>query len=257
MRRLLGGRDADQLALSFDDIPRTADELLVRLRALGLPPRYARLRLTRNRTVMVSFSGGELRVHSAYLQAPREVHAAMVTFVSGRTRAARQAARAVILAYPIDRAPAPVRRAPRTRAEDRGIVDELRQWHDQYNADYFGGALRPVTLRVSRKMRSRLGHYTASTPGGAPAEIAIGREHLERHGWTEVLHTLLHEMVHQWQDETGRPIDHGAGFRAKARDVGITAAARRTVRSRRGVAAIPPAPVTRAASAAADGERPC
>jgi hypothetical protein len=42
-----------------------------------------------------------------------------------------------------------------------------------------------------------------------------------------VLHTLLHEMVHQWQDETGRAIDHGAGFRAKARDVGIAAAARR------------------------------
>ena len=34
-------------------------------------------------------------------------------------------------------------------------------------------------------------------------------------------------MVHQWQDETGRAIDHGAGFRAKARDVGIAAAARR------------------------------
>ena len=33
-------------------------------------------------------------------------------------------------------------------------------------------------------------------------------------------------MVHQWQDETGRAIDHGAGFRAKAREVGIAAVAR-------------------------------
>ena len=33
--------------------------------------------------------------------------------------------------------------------------------------------------------------------------------HLRRHGWDEALHTLLHEMVHQWQDETGYPIDHG------------------------------------------------
>ena len=30
-------------------------------------------------------------------------------------------------------------------------------------------------------------------------------------------------MVHQWQDETGRPIDHGRAFRAKAREVGIAA----------------------------------
>ena len=78
-------------------------------------------------------------------------------------------------------------------------------------------------------MRSRLGHYTAATALGDAAEIAISWSHLRRHGWEEALHTLLHEMVHQWQDETGRPIDHGAAFRAKARDVGIEAAARRMV----------------------------
>ena len=41
--------------------------------------------------------------------------------------------------------------------------------------------------------------------------------------------TLLHEMVHQWQHETGRVVDHGAEFRRKAREVGITPAARRDV----------------------------
>jgi hypothetical protein len=46
-----------------------------------------------------------------------------------------------------------------------------------------------------------------------------------------VLDTLLHEMIHQWQDETHRPIDHGRAFRAKAREVGITASARRAPRS--------------------------
>jgi hypothetical protein len=34
--------------------------------------------------------------------------------------------------------------------------------------------------------------------------------------------TLLHEMVHQWQAETGQPVDHGRAFRRKAREVGIT-----------------------------------
>lgn len=78
-------------------------------------------------------------------------------------------------------------------------------------------------------MRSRLGHYTAATHPGERAEIAISRAHVWRHGWEEALHTLLHEMVHQWQDERGHPIDHGAGFRARARELGITPSARRTV----------------------------
>src|SRR5262249_34682192 len=83
-------------------------------------------------------------------------------------------------------------------------------------------------IRISRRMHSRLGHYTAASPGD-PAEIAISWRHLRRHGWQEALHTLLHEMVHQWQDETGHTIDHGAVFRAQAREVGIGPAARRSL----------------------------
>jgi len=60
-----------------------------------------------------------------------------------------------------------------------------------------------------------------------PAEIVVSRRHIRRHGWEEALHTLLHEMVHQWQDEQGFAIDHGSSFRAKAREVGITPSARR------------------------------
>jgi hypothetical protein len=36
-------------------------------------------------------------------------------------------------------------------------------------------------------------------------------------------------MVHQWQDLNGMPVDHGAGFRTKARAVGITPLACRAV----------------------------
>ena len=59
-------------------------------------------------------------------------------------------------------------------------------------------------------------------------EIAVSRRHL-RHGWAEVEATLLHEMVHQWQAETGRPVDHGPGFRRKAEAVGVVGRARRKV----------------------------
>jgi hypothetical protein len=40
---------------------------------------------------------------------------------------------------------------------------------------------------------------------------------------------LLHEMVHQWQAESGLRIDHGRTFRQKAREVGVMPAAKRTI----------------------------
>jgi hypothetical protein len=179
----------------------------------------------------VSFGGGELRVHEGYLDAPPEVLRAIIVFVEGRTRAERRDAQRAIVGFPI-RAPKPPARRERTRPEDQPLVDKLTEWHRRYNQWHFGGRLRPATVRVSRRMRSRLGHYTAAVPGGEPAEIAISRGHLRKHGWDEVLHTLLHEMVHQWQDEVGHSIDHGATFRAKAREVGIAPLARRALAMR-------------------------
>ena len=78
-------------------------------------------------------------------------------------------------------------------------------------------------------MKSRLGHYTLRGQTRHHQEIVISRRHIRRHGWDEAVQTLLHEMVHQWQDETGRPVDHGAEFRHKSKLVGITPRARRSV----------------------------
>lgn len=222
-------RDAgEQLALALEGPPRTADELLDRLRRLGLA-RITRCRLTRNRNVMVSFSGGELRVHEGYLGAPEGVLRAVVRFVEGHSRDERRAAQRVILGFPIARPPSVPRRRARTRPEDDAIARRLAEAHRDFNARFFAGRLREVPIRVSRRMRSRLGHYTAIGSAGEPAEIAISRSHLRRHGWEEALHTLLHEMVHQWQDEAGLAIDHGATFRRMAREIGIVASAKREV----------------------------
>jgi hypothetical protein len=77
-------------------------------------------------------------------------------------------------------------------------------------------------------MRRRLGHYAPATPGESlGAEIVISRRHIRRDGWRQALETLLHEMVHQWQDESGHPLDHRAGFRQKAIEVGISPRASR------------------------------
>lgn len=227
MRRLQ--HSAAQLTLVFDAAPRTADELFARFRAFGLR-RMTALRLTRNRNVMVSFRGAELRVHRGYLDAPDDVLQAIVVFVEGRTRAERLRAKRRLLDFPIrcdDLAPR--RSRERTHPDDERAAERLTEWHARYNAELFGAELRAIRVRVSRRMRARLGHYIAATTAGEPAEIAISRRHLRRHGWEEALQTLLHEMVHQWQDERGMPIDHGRAFRQKARELGISPYARRIV----------------------------
>ena len=192
---------------------------------------------------MVSLRGAELRVHEGYLVG-----------AAGRSRGDRR-----------------VRRGPVARRAARGDQDEssrsparrcARQWPPRANAAR-GRAARaearrsgtrgstrstsaercePVPIRVSRRMKSRLGHYTAGRLDGRTAGPQRQRRRVGRSrsagvtfagtGGTRSLHTLLHEMVHQWQDETGLPIDHGPRFRAKARDVGIDAAAKRAVAHR-------------------------
>jgi SprT-like family len=223
-----------QLSLPLFDPapPRTGDELLARLRALGLR-RTERLVLTGNRTVMVSFHGGALRAHRVFLDAPPDVLRAVVTFLEGRTRAERAAARVVLLGYAVPRADTGVAKRRRREArlpDDAPTEARLARHHAALNAERFGGALSKISVRVSRRLQSRLGYYRLAAPDGTGAEIVISRRHVRRHGWDEAVATLLHEMVHQWQDESGLPVDHGRGFRAKARAVGVTPAARRAVR---------------------------
>ena len=224
-------RDHDQLMLRLDEEPpRNAEELRARLMRLGLGSRY-RVRLTSNKTVVVSYSGGELRIHDSFLSADEDVWKAIITFVHARNRVDRQEARRTILEFPVA---APEGHAHRTRRPERNqpadapLVNELRRWHSSYNEERFGGYLRPVSIRISRRMKTRLGHYTPAEARGE-AEIVLSRRHIRRDGWNEALHTLLHEMVHQWQDEQGLPVDHGPTFRTKARAVGITPLACRAV----------------------------
>jgi hypothetical protein len=110
------------------------------------------------------------------------------------------------------------------------VVAKLAAQHAEYNAARFGGALGAVPIALSRRMRSRLGYYRLASKT-LPAMIMISRGHLRRHGWEEAFQTLLHEMVHQWQAESGQPVDHGPQFRAKARAVGAVPRAKRPVGS--------------------------
>lgn len=201
--------------------------LLSRLSALGLQ-HIRELKLTRNRSVLVSVRGYELRVHEGFVDAPTEMHVQIVRFVTARRKWERQAARDAIIAYPLPRPAKPVRTPERTHPDDEPMVERLAEWHTRLNGERFGAALKPVPIRVSRRMKRRLGHYS---PGddGAEREIAISARHLRRDGFASALETLLHEMVHQWQHESGMPLDHGAEFRRKCREVGAVPSAKRAV----------------------------
>ncbi len=178
---------------------------------------------------MVSVVARTLRVHEAYLHGGEPVHAAIVAFVMARRGPRRAAAQRVILdfARTIPRSPGPAR-AEAMHPDDEPLAKRLTAAHVALNAQWFGGALPTPPIRVSRRMRSRLGHYTPARQGDG-CEIAISRRHIRRNGFGDAVRTLLHEMVHQWQDESGLPVDHGTAFKRKAREVGIPPRAARIV----------------------------
>jgi hypothetical protein len=215
-----------QLELSFDREPEA--ELPARLRRLGLS-RDTSVTLTRNRTVLVSWDArGGLRLHAGYAWAPDEVLEAIVRFISRKVpRRERLAARRRFLGFPVDRH-VPSRRSRRERPpppEHAPIVERLTRLHEILNQRHFDGSLASVPIRVSERMESRLGDFAAGDDRRSLG-IGISLRHLNRDGWPAVTETLLHEMIHQWQCETGREVDHGAAFRHKARELGITARAR-------------------------------
>jgi hypothetical protein len=208
------------------------DCLPARLEALGLKA-VERILTHTNQTVMLSLSRRILRIHRGYGFAPDSVLKAVVRFLNPRVpRALRRAAEREFLEFPVQLyAPAPERPPRRGRAHPGDVVllHRLETLHRQLNQQHFGGTLGEIPIRLSSRMRSRLGELAVDLGSSRPTEIGISRRHIARDPWSEVEHTMLHEMVHQWQAETGLRVNHGPTFRAKAHEVGVLAAARRSV----------------------------
>ena len=213
-----------------------ADLLVRRLEALGLRG-VPRLRVTDNRTVMVSRSKRNvLSIHRGFAQAPDRVLKAVVRFVSaGTPKALRRAAQHEILSFRAEaHAPGPPKRrraADRPQPGDLEKAERLARLFGEHNARHFGGQLPELPIRLSGRMRSRLGQLCMRHDTGEPYEITVSRHHVERHGWEEAAQTLLHEMVHLWQHVSGHRVDHGARFRAKAQEIGVVSSARRAIRT--------------------------
>jgi hypothetical protein len=208
------------------------EDLPTRLHLLGLHG-VSRVVTHTNRSVMVSIGKRRvLRIHAGYAYASDSVLRAIIRFLDARLpRVVRRAAEQELLAFPVEEyasSEPPRLRQERPRPGDLLLVHRLSQAFDRFNREHFAGQLSNVPIRLSSRMRSRLGELSVDVRTGQPLEIAISRRHIARHRWSEVEHTLLHEMVHQWQAETGLPVDHGPLFREKARQVGVVAGAKRT-----------------------------
>ena len=115
------------------------------------------------------------------------------------------------------------------------------------NARYFGGTLPPVDIVWSTRLTASVGLFVTTVGprvstqrwGMSPQrhrEIRLSVPLLERalaktpHGEHEITSTLAHEMIHQWQHESGLPVDHGPAFRRKALEVGTAPSATRPAR---------------------------
>ncbi len=210
----------EQLTLPLEQ----PEELETRLRLVGLAPAIEVV-LHRNRRTMVTLAQSRLRIHRGYRWAPEEVLRAIVRWTRPRLpEPERRAAVRLLLSFPVHDfvapPPRPRRRVPEVAEPgDDARLERLEAIHQELNHRWFAGSLARIALRLSGRMRRKLGHYEPADQG-EPA-IVISRRHLRRDGWRAAADTLLHEMVHQWQDETGRPIDHGPDFRQKAMEVGI------------------------------------
>lgn len=111
----------------------------------------------------------------------------------------------------------------------RGALDlgararELHRWAEIFEEE-FGLGVDVPAIGLDELPRSRLGHYRYGRNAfGLADEIALNVRHADR-PLSDVLATLLHEMLHQWQAKHGAPGKrnyHNREFRLEARTYGL------------------------------------
>lgn len=105
------------------------------------------------------------------------------------------------------------------------MVAGLQTWAARFIVE-FKLDIGDIALCIDRLPSGRYGHFRRGHNGfGLRGEIAINARYLfgQREVW-EVLGTLLHELLHAWQETHGTPgkrNHHNAEFQAKARELGL------------------------------------
>lgn len=115
---------------------------------------------------------------------------------------------------------------------------DLQIHWQRLNTRYFGGVLPPIGILWSRRLTSAVGMFSShggirtmpqATPPRHYREIRLSLPLFERltvrtpYAEQELLNTLAHEMIHQWQfDILKRRPDHGPAFSQKMREINRT-----------------------------------
>lgn len=106
----------------------------------------------------------------------------------------------------------------------RDLATDLHRWQEIMGAE-FKLAIPELALTLERLRSTRLGHFQPGHNGfGLRGEIAINRSYVGRQNYWRTLATLLHELLHAWQQAHGRPglgNYHNRQFQAKALGYGL------------------------------------
>lgn len=88
-------------------------------------------------------------------------------------------------------------------------IAKLRYWHRQINEEFFQGVLSTPKFKLDKDYDG----YGCWFNNELTINSRIcNKRHL-------LITTLAHEMVHQYQDETGHTPDHGHAFQVKASNI--------------------------------------
>jgi len=103
------------------------------------------------------------------------------------------------------------------------FVQFLHEWADRFNRE-LGLDIKTPAIQIARIRVWALGHYRYGRNGfGLRHQVTFNLRHLER-PVADLLETLLHELLHEWQELCGKPGKgnyHNRQFREKARSYGL------------------------------------
>lgn len=101
---------------------------------------------------------------------------------------------------------------------------ELYNFFEIFNQEFFEGRLPTPVVSFRHDRVTRLGsYYTGRNEFAVKDQINLNSQHLERPKY-QALATLLHEMIHEWQDYSGKHSSgyyHNKQFQTKSRELGI------------------------------------
>lgn len=109
------------------------------------------------------------------------------------------------------------------------VAKELQRAYDHFNEVLFEGKLPPCLMTLQRKNARVYGYYSprrfSKSSGFKVDEIAMNPMHFSPNNVEECLSTLVHEMVHQWQEVFGekkaRGRYHNKEWGTKMKEVGL------------------------------------